>query len=221
MAIKTVIGYLSTLIALLPIFIGLTRKKDEIWYYAALSLVSDILIRVFRLNEMVAEKNITANIYFFLNVFLIVSYFRKHFKDRFTWLHYISGVVFLAALVHFFFNGFYIFDGVSAAILCIIYLMYSVAALYSMLDSPEVISLWRSPFFINTLGILLFYSVLFMLFALANYFQQIEGGKQTLAKLWILNDIANIVQFLLFSRAMLLEKQTIQPQPQPQNFFSR
>lgn len=203
--ILPIITYLSILNPLLGLILGHKGGKHFIWRYLLFMLLFDIAIRISIWLGYTTFKNALVNIYCLTNFFFLSNYFYSKLKKKYTWFLSIGLIALVIALIHLFNNGIKTFDGIFAATLSFSYLFYCIIGLFSILINEETTQLSKSSFFYFICGVLIYNSSTILLLAFSNYYQLNKEGIKLLSSLWIAHDLANIIQGLLYYKAILLE----------------
>ena len=178
------------------------------WFYVALGLVFNILIgRFFKKSP---NQELFANIYIFLEYFVISAYFYSKLHKKPRWVLLVGIVSFLIA-IPFLVSNLFVFSSVSAAILSFSYIIYCVLSLHAIMIDTQIKNVLESPFFLCVIALFIYFTGMFMLYATGHYFSSHElmwgfKRKELMSGLWMINSCCNIIQSCLFSWAFLVER---------------
>ena len=178
------------------------------WCYVAFGLVFNILIG--RLFKESPNQELFANIYIFLEYFLISAYFYRKLHKKPRWVMLIGIASFLIA-IPFLVSNLFAFSSVSAAILSFSYIIYCVLSLHAIMVDTQIKNVFESSFFLCVIALFIYFTGRFLLYSTGHYFSSHElmwgfKRKELMSGLWMINSCCNIIQSLLFTWAFLAER---------------
>lgn len=209
MTIQDLLGAASTFSPILPLIAGVRKKLDLVWIYMLTGLVFNLLIgRIFRGTD---TSRFLANCYIILEFLLISLLYIKYFAGKRKMLFYGGYIMLLFAVYDIIRSGPYHFNGFAAAIVSVTYLAYCISSLYDIMLDNRIQNVFHSSLFLFTIGFLVYFSGMFMLYVSDSYFNTHElmwhFRKHDLMRgVWQINSLCNIAQSVIFTWAFLVMK---------------
>lgn len=202
-----VVVYLAMLSSLPAIFLG-RKQKGLLWYYACVTLVSD-LCSFIEHNILHARICLRSDAYFLLEFILIGMYFnRLLFSKRWQ-----SGNSVAIVMLSIWFvirtatKDVYKVNWEDIGTMNLLIVFFCVAALFQVFRSVEHIRIEQSPLFIFSASYLLFisYTVLLMLFA-----EHFRGAPELLRRqLWGIHNVLMVLKNLSIAYVFFLQRRKI------------
>lgn len=186
----------SILSPLIPLSLGYRNRWTLLWVYPLVSLVFDLSISYFkRVEGLTAEWPI--NLYLGLEGLLLVTVFsRRLFPRRLVQRRWVLALILWTFVITAIAQGPLRYHHLGAIGFYLLYILLSLAGLYSIIRNPSVVYLEKSWFFWFAAGILIYASGSFLLFLFRPYL--VEVAPEFFALAWhsifqLLNIIKNIM----------------------------
>lgn len=200
--LSKIIAYASNLSALPAVWEG-RKQKGILWLYVLCSLLFDIISFGFKKAGINFAWSSNA---FFLAEFLLLGYYfiPNLLKDRNITIAKILLVVaaLFFALFTLFTTGLYQVNYVGAGYFYAAYILLSIAGLYRLLVSEEIVLLQKSPMFVFYVAILLYSAGSFIIILYEN--ELLKTDRKFITYAWIfirnpLNILKNMLIYYVFT----------------------
>jgi hypothetical protein len=199
--------YVSILVTLLPVFIGILRIKTLSREQRVLFLFSVVVLTTELCCYVLAKFRI--NNFFVLHIFtplefilLSAVYFCKvELKPVKVLLVIIAALfIFLEAADSFLIHNLQSLDSISAASESLLLMLYSLFFFFYLLRTLEYKNPFDNPLFWYNSGVLIYFSGSFFLFIFSNYMLHVSQGYFN--DMWHINDLLNVTMNILFALAL-------------------
>lgn len=203
--LTVILTYLSVLSPLLPITIGIRKRKSLLWLYAVTGFLFDILMNAL---DILAGSDINTDL--IANVFLPVEFLfiAFYYKKRLFRRDYVFYTMLAVQLTLFILLAIYItphkFNNYGAAIFDISSVIFAIIGLYSILQQKEVYFLGKLMFFWVNVAFVIYGTGNFLIFLADEYLSRTDVTLK--GELWPFHNILNIIFSTLVAIALSRKK---------------
>ncbi len=198
--INDLIRYTSIFAPMISIIWGTKKQYSLLWFYAITGLLFDVLISIFLIHDPI--KKPIANIFILVEFVFISAFYINQLKNNKKLLRTIAGIVILFELITIGLdveNNLLKFNSITAALYCLIYVLYAILGFYQIISEHRTVFLERSSFFwVNVSWIIYASGVLFLLLY-DKYFN--DHNKLVIVKLWPIQCIFNVLKYVFLTFA--------------------
>ena len=211
--LDNIITYLSIFSPLIPIVVGY-KKKSLLWIYALAGLLFDIALRIKGYVDVhkLVHLPVSVNVLLFVNIFLLAEflfiafYYRHKIFKTDTGFYAIASAIALGYAAITIYNSISSFSNYGEAFLSIVYMLFSIVGLYSILQKQEFLFLNKSSFFWVNVAVLIYSTGNFLIFLSDKFLQ--SANEKIEHEIWIFHNFLNVSFSILVAIALYREKQT-------------
>ncbi len=200
-----IIIYAGILLALVPLTLGWKKRKSYLWLYVLAGFLSDSLIS-FVCRPLGYNKAIVSNTFSTVEFVLLTLYFREHLPTqykRLATLFLLAGS--LGFIAHTIYHSIYVLNGTAFGFLNLVYIVYSLIGMYTIMKEQKVKRLEQSEYFWANIAFIFYFAAGFLVFLFHDYL--LVHDKATLVKLWVSIVVTNVILFRLMLIITLTRKE--------------
>ncbi len=206
MTIHKALLYASVFSAVIPLSAGLLSKKQLIWYYVLIAFMVDICLSILMYNNRI-YKNISGNTFLYIEYILLSIYYGSRYIHKYTIITGLAFVVLLSAAIYTLLGlpeTFLHFNSIIGGSFYCMYIIYTIAGFYLLLNDRKNLPIERSSFFWVNVAFIMYASGTLLLLALNSYYN--KHNKALIIKLWPLHNIFNILKNIFLTVALIVRK---------------
>lgn len=195
------LAQISTLTVVIPLVIGLFRKKyfnsgeKILLYLTGLALLTEIIGQIISKwsNNMYVFHIYTVVEFIFISLF----YIKFISPSRFIIVIRILIFLFIGIAAFDYFKEKNTMDDLSTTIESILFMLYSIVGFYTLLQNPVQYRVVDIPFFWFNTAILLYFAGNLFLFIFSSYIER--HSHRVFSEVWAIHSIMNIIFYVLIS----------------------
>ncbi len=218
--------YITTIVSLIPVLIGLKEYNNLLWFYAMTGFVFNLLIAVilsklFGLDilhinprHLLATKQLLANLFIATEFVFLFTYYRRNitstyripvYLSLFTLIYFLIRTAFLSGLhLTSVVNNFMVFTPSFTTPISVSYIVCCLFGYLSLIKEGKIVYLEKSSFFWFNTSVFIYSSGTVLLFLFIPLLKEINPV--IIGKLWWINDTIDIISSLLLSIALFIKK---------------